>query len=79
MATIAVFHQLEGIKTMNANPCLDCSMKDQDKNNERCLHCKKRVQYVEELAIQLNFSASYADDSYSAGLYALPRGGAQLL
>lgn len=50
---------------MKHNPCLDCRLRDEDKNNNRCLECQKRVDYVHQLELKLNFSRSYTN----TGLY----------
>ena len=44
---------------MNNNPCLVCRMRYQDKNNSLCRNCDKRVDYVQQLEEELNFSMSY--------------------
>jgi hypothetical protein len=41
---------------MDSNPCLLCQLKDQDKNNQMCLRCAKRLEYVNDLERVLNFS-----------------------
>ena len=30
------------------NPCLQCEFGDQDKNNERCANCEKRIEYAQK-------------------------------
>ncbi len=47
---------------MTKSPCLDCVLKDEDKNNSACINCKKRTRYVYGLERQLEFTASYAGD-----------------
>lgn len=47
---------------MKKSPCLECPLKDEDKNNSACSNCKKRMVYVSGLARRLEFSASYAGD-----------------
>jgi hypothetical protein len=41
---------------MKSNPCLQCQLKSQDKNNPLCLHCHKRLDYVCHLERALNFA-----------------------
>jgi hypothetical protein len=41
---------------MKSNPCLLCQLKDQDKNNQMCMHCIKRLEYVSHLERELNFA-----------------------
>ena len=44
------------------NPCQDCRLKDKDKNNITCRKCDKRLNYLEGLACDLEFSAAMAVD-----------------
>ena len=44
---------------MKNNPCLVCAMRDKDKNNTLCRKCEKRIGYVHQLEMELNFSLSY--------------------
>ena len=46
---------------MDLNPCLNCSGRDQNKNNPICRDCDQRIHYVNRLELTLNFSASYGD------------------
>ena len=41
---------------MKSNPWLLCQLKDQDKNNQMCMHCIKRLEYVSHLERELNFA-----------------------
>jgi hypothetical protein len=41
---------------MKSNPCLLCQLKDQDKNNQMCMHCVKRIEYVSNLERELSFA-----------------------
>ena len=38
------------------NPCLLCQLRDQDKNNRMCMHCVKRLEYVNYLERELSFA-----------------------
>ena len=44
------------------NPCLDCRLKEKDKNNATCRDCTKRLGYLRSLSQDLEFSASIAVD-----------------
>jgi len=50
---------------MEPNPCLNCTGRDQNKNNPICRDCDKRIEYVNCLERNLNFSASYGDCQFS--------------
>ncbi len=41
---------------MRSNPCLQCQLKNQDKNNQICLHCAKRLEYVSYIERELSFA-----------------------
>ena len=41
---------------MKSNPCLRCQFKDQDKNNQMCMHGVKRLEYVYYLERELSFA-----------------------
>jgi hypothetical protein len=49
------------MKTMPINPCRECKMMDQDKNNAICLKCEKRVRYVVSLGAAMNYPFSNAE------------------
>ena len=51
---------------MNNNPCLVCQMLNEDKNNSFCVNCEKRINYVQQLEEQLNYSMSYTNTSIYA-------------
>jgi hypothetical protein len=51
---------------MKNNPCLACRMRDEDKNNSLCRKCERRVDYVQQLEEELNFSMSYTNTSIYA-------------
>jgi hypothetical protein len=53
---------------MELNPCLSCSGKDQNKNNPICIHCEKRLEYVNQLEMKLNYTFSYGESGPTAGL-----------
>ena len=53
---------------MELNPCLSCHRKDQNKNNPICLHCEKRLEYVNHLEMRLNFTLSYGESGPVAAL-----------
>jgi hypothetical protein len=44
---------------MKSHPCLNCPDGDKDKNNQTCMQCEKRVQYVADLDKALHFSLCY--------------------
>jgi hypothetical protein len=41
---------------MKSNPCRQCELKSQDKNNQICMYCNERLDYVRYLEGELNFS-----------------------
>jgi len=41
---------------MKPNPCLQCQLINQDKNNQLCMYCHKRLDYVRHPEKELNFS-----------------------
>jgi hypothetical protein len=43
-------------KEMKSNPCRQCELKNQDKNNQICMYCDKRLDYVSHLERELNFA-----------------------
>ena len=49
---------------MPSNPCLECVLKDKDKNNRHCMQCAKRTQYVQLLNQQLSFSVANHQESH---------------
>lgn len=49
---------------MKTNPCHTCFLKHQDKNNDICLNCPKRLQYIKEIEQTLGFTASYPCDAF---------------
>ena len=53
---------------MESNPCLSCSGKDQNKNNPNCINCDKRIEYINDLAMKLNYSLSYGESGPTAAL-----------
>jgi hypothetical protein len=64
---------------MELNPCLECTRKNQNKNNPICRDCYKRVDYVNRLELNLNNTASYGDDQPSAHRISLVSGGLNLM
>jgi hypothetical protein len=46
---------------MKSNPCLLCQLKDQDKNNQICTHCVKRIEYVSNLEKELSFAMTNSE------------------
>lgn len=44
------------------NPCRQCPRGNQDKNNAQCRTCRKRLAYVRQLTVDLEFSAALAVD-----------------
>jgi len=51
---------------MELNPCLSCIKKDQNKNNPVCRDCNKRIDYVNGLERNLNFTASHGDCQFTS-------------
>lgn len=47
---------------MNSNPCLECHLKSQDKNNRICMYCDKRFDYVSHLESELSYARIYTAD-----------------
>ena len=45
---------------MPINPCRECKMMDQDKNNVVCLKCEKRVRYVVRIEAAMSYPFSNA-------------------
>ena len=41
---------------MKSNPCLLCQLIDQDKNNQMCKHCAKRLEYLRHLEKELSYA-----------------------
>jgi hypothetical protein len=52
---------------MQHHPCRECAMLEQDKNNATCRDCNKRLQYVNELELQLNFSRCCDSPRFALG------------
>jgi hypothetical protein len=46
---------------MKSNPCRLCQLKDQDKNNQICMHCVKRLDYVSFIERELSFGMTNAE------------------
>jgi hypothetical protein len=46
---------------MPINPCRECKMMDQDKNNAVCLKCEKRIRYVAGLEAAMGYPFSNAE------------------
>lgn len=46
---------------MKTNPCLQCQLKNQDKNNSMCMQCNKRLEYVSYLERELNFAKTNSE------------------
>ena len=40
---------------MKSNPCRQCELENQDKNNQICMRCDKRLDYVSHLERELSF------------------------
>ena len=59
---------------MELNPCLSCSGKDRNKNNPNCLRCEKRLEYVNHLDMNLNFTFCYGESGAVAAMPVLSRG-----
>jgi hypothetical protein len=49
---------------MKSTPCLECPMKNEDKNNSVCLNCDKRIRYVRYLQRSLNYCAAYDAETF---------------
>ena len=43
---------------MEKNPCLNCVRRNHNKNNPICRDCDKRIEYVNQLELKLNFTFS---------------------
>jgi hypothetical protein len=51
-----------------------CALKNQDKNNQMCMHCDKRLDYVKYLEKELSFAMTNTDVRRpSPGISALSR------
>jgi hypothetical protein len=61
------------MKTMPINPCRECKMMDQDKNNAICLKCEKRVRYVVSLGAAMSYPFSNAEEAAFLPLTGLNR------
>ena len=48
---------------MPINPCRECQMMEQDKNNAVCLKCEKRVLYVVSLEVSMRYPFSNAEEA----------------
>ncbi len=46
---------------MELCPCLSCCRRNETKNNSVCRDCKKRIEYVHNLELTLNYTSSYGD------------------
>jgi hypothetical protein len=46
---------------MISNPCRQCELKNQDKNNQMCMHCDERLDYVSHLEGELSFGMTNND------------------
>jgi hypothetical protein len=46
------------------NPCRNCGLKEQDKNNSTCRNCDKRLAYLRGLTRDLEFTASVNVDHW---------------
>ena len=46
------------------NPCLNCGLKDKDKNNLTCRDCQRRLDYLRGLSRDLEFTASVNVDHW---------------
>jgi hypothetical protein len=46
---------------MKPNPCLSCNRREKDKNNPVCKDCAKRVEYINQLDLELNYIHSYSE------------------
>ena len=58
---------------MPINPCRECLMVDQDKNNVVCLKCEKRVRYVSRLEASMSCPCSNAEEAAFSPLRGLTR------
>jgi hypothetical protein len=47
---------------MDTNPCLCCEMINEDKNNDTCTRCDRRVRYVEKLERTLRCCPSNSEE-----------------
>jgi hypothetical protein len=46
---------------MKSNPCRRCELENQDKNNQICMCCDKRLDYVRHLERELNFGMTNSE------------------
>jgi hypothetical protein len=59
---------------MKSNPCLQCQLGNQDKNNQMCMSCHKRIDYVNHLDRELNFvMTNTGERSQSPPVSTLPK------
>ncbi|MFZ0611067.1 MAG: hypothetical protein WAM73_02400 [Desulfobacterales bacterium] len=47
---------------MPINPCRECQMMDQDKNNAVCFKCEKRIRYVASLEVFMSYPVSISEE-----------------
>ena len=46
---------------MRSNPCMLCALKSQDRNNQMCMQCDKRLDYVKYLEKELSYARTNTD------------------
>jgi hypothetical protein len=51
---------------MKSNPCRQCELENQDKNNQICMYCDKRLNYVSHLERELNFAMTNTEQKLSS-------------
>ncbi|MGD2023248.1 MAG: hypothetical protein PVI18_08725 [Desulfobacterales bacterium] len=47
---------------MRRNPCRQCYLKNQDKNNHMCTYCDKRLAYINHIDRALNFTITNTEE-----------------
>lgn len=48
---------------MKGSPCLECDLKDEDKNNSSCRRCSARIRYVRGLENRAEYTHAYPGDA----------------
>ena len=64
---------------MKSNPCRQCSLKNRDKNNPMCMHCDKRLDYVNQLERELSFAMTNPEQKPASPRLSTQSGGKFLL
>jgi hypothetical protein len=49
---------------MRPNPCRQCHLKNQDKNNQICVCCDKRLAYINHIDRALNFAVTNTGEKF---------------